>query len=243
MNIRKIFDGFALAVSMLSIIPFFKVHHFYKGINGYAVMFYPAVGFLLGSILYIVVDFLTPFMGYEHSLMVIFALWVVLTGALHLDGLSDTIDGLFVDKKRALEVMKDPHIGGMGMIFSVVFLMLKASALLSMGLVFLLPVILLLSRFMVVVAIFFFGYITPQGMGSLAKEEFSFLEFLIASAYVIGCVVYFDVWQLACVALGTMLLLSFGFTKRYGGFNGDMYGFSIEVVELVLLHSILVGIV
>ncbi|WP_434657887.1 hypothetical protein [Sulfurimonas sp. NW9] len=48
----KLFKGFTLAVSMLSILPFFKVHDFYKGINGYAVMFYPFVGFLLGLLLY-----------------------------------------------------------------------------------------------------------------------------------------------------------------------------------------------
>ena len=48
---KNIFKGFALAVSMLTVIPFFKVHDFNKGINGYAVMFYPLVGFLLGLIL------------------------------------------------------------------------------------------------------------------------------------------------------------------------------------------------
>ena len=46
----KTLKGFLLAFNMLSIIPFFKVHDFYKGINGYAVMFYPLVGFILGGI-------------------------------------------------------------------------------------------------------------------------------------------------------------------------------------------------
>jgi cobalamin synthase len=31
------------------------------------------------------------------------------------------------------------------------------------------------------------------------------------------------------------------FIKRYGGFSGDMYGFSIEVTELILLNAILLG--
>ena len=48
----KILKGFALAVSMLTTLPFFKVHDFFKGINGYAVMFYPLVGAMLGFILF-----------------------------------------------------------------------------------------------------------------------------------------------------------------------------------------------
>jgi cobalamin synthase len=31
------------------------------------------------------------------------------------------------------------------------------------------------------------------------------------------------------------------FTKRYGGFSGDMYGFVIEVSELMLLNVALVA--
>jgi len=57
----RVFKGFALALSMLSTLPFFKVHDFYKGINGYAVMFYPFVGFILGAILYGVSLFLFPY--------------------------------------------------------------------------------------------------------------------------------------------------------------------------------------
>ncbi|MCK4737601.1 MAG: adenosylcobinamide-GDP ribazoletransferase, partial [Sulfurimonas sp.] len=143
---KKIFKGFALAVSMLTTIPFFKVHDFYKGINGYAVMFYPLVGFLLSVILWAVYSFLTPYIPLAHLGIIIFGLWVLLTGALHLDGFSDTIDGLYVSKEKALEVMKDPHTGGMGMILTVTFLILKASSLASLEAFYLLPIILMLSR-------------------------------------------------------------------------------------------------
>ena len=111
---------------MLSILPFFKTHDFFKGINGYAVMFYPVVGFLLGTILYVIYLFLEPYMPQQHLGIIIFGMWVLLTGALHLDGFCDTIDGLFVPKEKALKVMKDAHIGGMGMIFGGVFIIIKA---------------------------------------------------------------------------------------------------------------------
>ena len=92
----RLFKGFALAFNMLSVIPFFKVHDFFKGINGYSAMFYPLVGFILGSILWATHSLLYNHMPSTHLAVVIFGMWVLITGALHLDGFSDTIDELFV---------------------------------------------------------------------------------------------------------------------------------------------------
>ena len=82
---NNIFKGFALAVSMMTSIPFFKVHNFNKGINGYAVMSYPLVGLLLGSILWGVHSLLEPSLPSMHLGIIIFVFWVILTGALHLE--------------------------------------------------------------------------------------------------------------------------------------------------------------
>ena len=240
---KKIFDGFALAVSMLSIVPFFKVHDFYKGINGYAVMFYPLVGFLLGLLLFGFYALLAPYFPHFHLAVIIFALWVLLTGALHLDGLSDTVDGLFVPKERALEVMKDPHNGGMGMSFGAVFLILKASSLMALDAFYLLPVVMLLSRLIIVFAIFKYPYVSPNGMSTLAKEELTQTQLFTAFGYSLFVVYLFDAWLLFVAAFVTLFVIKSFFMKRYGGFTGDIYGFSIEVVELILLNCIIVGLV
>jgi len=240
---KKVFDGFALALSMLSILPFFKVHDFYKGINGYAVAFYPFVGFLLGTLLFAIYQLLFPYFPHFHLAMIIFGLWVLLTGALHLDGLSDTIDGLFVPKERALEVMKDPHNGGMGMIFGGVFLLLKASSLMAIDAFYLLPIVMLLSRLIVIFAIYSYPYVSPNGMGMLAKEEFTKRELVIAFVSSLLIVALFDAWILLLCAFVSLFVIKYFFIKRYGGFTGDIYGFSIEMVELILLNCIIVGLV
>ncbi|WP_297440295.1 adenosylcobinamide-GDP ribazoletransferase [Sulfurimonas sp.] len=239
----KIFKGFALAVSMLSILPFFKVHDFYKGINGYAVMFYPLVGFFLGGVLYCVYLLSLLYFPAFHLGVIIFALWVLLTGALHLDGLSDTVDGLFVDKSRALEVMKDPHNGGMGMTFGGVFLLLKASSLAAFDAFYLLPIILLLSRLVVVFDIYLYPYVSPNGMSTLAKEEFTKTQLFTAFAYSLVFVMLFQSWFLLLIAFVCMFVIKQFFIKRYGGFTGDIYGFSIELIELILLNCVIVGLV
>jgi cobalamin 5'-phosphate synthase/cobalamin synthase len=236
---KNIFKGFALAISMLTTVPFFKIHDFHKGINGHAVMFYPLVGFILGLILWGSHSLLAPYIASTHLSVIIFGLLILLTGALHLDGFSDTVDGLYVPKERALEVMKDAHVGGMGMIMSITFLILKASSLAVLELFYLLPIILLLSRLNAVLAIYFYPYVSRGGMASLAKAEFTKPQMLIALFYSFLIVLFYNKLLLLVSALLVLFVIKSFFMKRYGGFTGDIYGFTIEVTELVLLNVLL----
>ena len=231
--------GFALAWNMLTIIPLFRVHDFFKGINGISAMFYPFVGFILGGILFGSYALLSGMFPPAHTAVMIFTLWVVLTGALHLDGFSDTIDGLFVPKAKALGVMKDSHVGGMGMIFSVVFLIFKASSIVYLDNYSLLPLLLALSRFNAVVAIYSFPYIS-SGISQLVKEELNF-RLLLVSAVIVMIIAFFmhEAW-LFFVSILFAFAIGGLFTKRYGGLNGDMYGFLIETTELFLLNLLIV---
>ena len=56
------------------------------------------------------------------------------SGGLHLDGLADTADGFFSSRsrERILEIMKDSHIGAMGVIAIVCVLLVKFAALASL---------------------------------------------------------------------------------------------------------------
>jgi len=234
----KIFQGFALAFNMLTIVPFFKVHDYFKGINGYAAMFYPLIGFLLGLFLWKVSLLLTPFMPPLHLGVLIFTLWVTLTGALHLDGLSDTIDGLFVQKKRALEVMKDSHVGGMGMTFTFLFLALKLSTLLSFEAYALLPIVLMLSRLNATLAIYMGEYV-GGGMGRLAKEELKFWQLALALLYTTLLLFFTHHTELLLLNVVLLLVTLKFFSSRLGGMSGDVYGFLIEVSELFLLNALL----
>ena len=234
----KILKGFALAFSMLSIIPFFKVHDFFKGINGFSAMFYPLVGFILGSILWGMHTLLSPYLPSVHLSVIIFTLWITLTGALHLDGFSDTIDGLFVSKERALEVMKDSHVGGMGMSFTFVFLALKLSSVIYFEAFYLLPIILMFSRLNATLAIYFFDYIS-SGVSMLIKEELKLKYLLFALLYSITLAYLFSsVWFFVLSVIVLFVIAKF-FISRLGGLNGDIYGLIIEVTELALLNLII----
>ncbi len=87
------------------------------------------VGALCGAVFYIASALFTP------AIAAILALGtgIVLTGALHEDGLADCADGLGArDPVRALAIMKDSHIGAFGVVALIVILALKAAALTAM---------------------------------------------------------------------------------------------------------------
>ena len=236
----KFFKGFALAFNMLSIIPFFKVHDFFKGINGYSVMFYPLIGFILGSLLWAVHFLLNGYIPSTHLAIIIFTLWILITGALHLDGFSDTVDGLFVDESKALEVMKDSHVGGMGMTFTIAFLLLKLSSVVHFEAYFLLPIILMLSRLNAVLAIYFYDYIS-SGVGKLLKNELNKKQLLFALLYTLCLALSFNFLDAFIISTLVLIICAKFFTSRLGGLNGDMYGFIIEVTELFLLNYIIIS--
>ncbi|WP_455757318.1 adenosylcobinamide-GDP ribazoletransferase [Sulfurimonas sp.] len=236
----RFLKGFALAFNMMSIIPFFKVHDFFKGINGISAMFYPLVGFILGSILWLTYSVLNSHMPTTHLAVIIFGMWVLLTGALHLDGFSDTIDGLFVDKDKALEVMKDSHVGGMGMTFTLVFLLLKLSSVIHFEAYYLLPVILMLSRLNATLGIYFYNYIS-SGVGKLIKEELGKKHMFFALIYTLVLTTLFNFLGAFVISILVLIITAWFFKKRLGGLNGDIYGFIIEVTELALLNYIILS--
>ena len=234
----RILKGFALAFNMLTIIPFFKVHKFFKGINGYSAMFYPLIGFILGYALFAIHLLLENSVPSTHLAVIIFSLWVLLTGALHIDGLSDSIDGLFVPKEKALDVMKDAHVGGMSMIFTSIFLVLKLSSVISFELYYLLPIILMLSRLNAVLAIYFYNYIS-SGVGQLIKDELKIKYLLFTLFYSLGIAFYFSSLSFIFISFTVLIVIAHFFMKRLGGLNGDIYGLIIEVSELVLLNYVI----
>ncbi len=237
---KNILKGFALSISMLTTLPFFKVHDFFKGINGYAVMFFPYVGLLMGFIVTFAYCLLNSLIEPIHLGIIIFALTIILSGALHVDGFADTVDGLYVKKEDGLKVMSDPHVGAMGMIITATFLILKASSLAHLEDFYLLPIVMMLSRFNAVLSIYFYPYV-GGGMAKLAKDEFNKEELILSSIFVLALSLYIS-WALLLTSIITLLLINRFFIKRYAGLSGDMYGFNIEVTELILLNVILFGL-
>ena len=101
---------------------------------GRSLLFYPLVGLLFGGILWAFNWLLlgTPLLLHAALLLTV---WVLLSGALHLDGLADSADawlGGFGDRERTLTIMKDPRSGPIAVVTLVLVLLLKFAALLAL---------------------------------------------------------------------------------------------------------------
>lgn len=123
------------AFQLLTRLPLPVSVPFTEIVLGRSVVFYPVVGALLGAVLAIAGGWLPEALPLLPAAVVLLGIWVYLTGALHLDGLMDTADGLFShrSRERMLEIMKDSRVGAMGVIAGVLLLMMKLALLASLA--------------------------------------------------------------------------------------------------------------
>ncbi|HEX5605491.1 MAG TPA: adenosylcobinamide-GDP ribazoletransferase [Candidatus Binatia bacterium] len=213
----------------------------------HAAIFFPVIGLLLGMIL-VLVDFplrLLASPGLCGALLV--SILAFLTGGLHLDGLSDTFDGLGAggDRERMLTVMDDSHVGALGMIAVLLVLILKIEAIQSTDtdrwrVLLAAPI---LSRWAMVLL----GYrslAAKPGLGSSLIDQLETKHVVLAS--LVSVILVIAILRIAGIAL---LLLTVLFTwlmrtyfhRRLGGIPGDVFGAVSELTETFALVFLALG--
>ena len=168
---------------------------------------------------------------------------VVLTGALHLDGLADTFDGLLGGDtpKRRLEIMKDPSIGVFGVAGVVLVLIAKWGGLSSLPDAYgwaAIAVAAMSGRFAAVASMAIFRYERSQGLGSpfVGASRVAYLAaavFAAALAFVLAGP--FGLAALACATVVGLAVSAFAARQLNGGVTGDVYGAAIELAEVSAL--------
>jgi adenosylcobinamide-GDP ribazoletransferase len=205
-------------------------------------VFFPAVGLLIGfgaaGIAACAVRWLPA--GLAAALVVVALL--AASGGLHMDGLSDTADGLLSarPRERALEIMRDSHVGAMGVIAIVCVLMLKFAAVASLPAAGLWRTVLLMpvaGRAAIVVTMALLPYARPEG--GLATSLYRGRSMLAAlSAEVILLLTAWLVLDMAGLlaagaSLAAVLIFAVYTYRRIGGATGDTLGAACEIAELV----------
>ncbi|MFZ6026839.1 MAG: adenosylcobinamide-GDP ribazoletransferase [Chloroflexota bacterium] len=233
-----------IAFNLLTTLPIRAPADWQPGDSGRAAGWYPFVGLVLGLLVaaaYLFANrFLPPFISSGLAL----ALWVALTGGLHLDGLSDCCDGLFhpSDPERRLEIMKDPHLGAFGAIGLGLALLLKFAALASLP-----PE--RAARAILLAASLGRWAILPAGFQPLAKAGGMGADFaggLRKLALARGAIIPLGLTALlglrGLLAVTLALLAAIGLLRfaraRIGGITGDVFGLLVETVEIVTLLTL-----
>lgn len=174
---------------------------------------------------------------------------MILTGALHLDGLADCADGLAGrDREHRLRIMKDHSIGVYAAATLSLHLLLKIAAL-SALLQALPPDKLLLfligvyaaSRGAMLPLARLLPYAREEGIGQGVVEGLDIRQLLTGLALVLvglAAVVRVHPWAALLIALvATLTTLTIGLLahRRIGGVTGDVLGACAELTLLIML--------
>jgi adenosylcobinamide-GDP ribazoletransferase len=235
--------GVILAVQFLTRLPTPQIKDFQQEDLTRSAIYHPLVGLLIGGLLalplYALAD--KPWLAAVLSL----ALWVWVTGALHLDGLGDVADAFGAahrDPQRFLEVLKDPHMGVFGVVTLIMQLLLKfvllselAGSELWWGVV-LLPA---WARW----STLWLSYRLPSLHATGMAERFSWqLSLRAVGVWALLLTAVSALWlPPLLLALLWVPLITHYWRLRLGGISGDCLGASIEVMETLLLLSLVLA--
>ncbi len=211
-----------------------------------SVLWFPAVGVVIGSLLWVTDALLGATEPMVRS-AVILTVWVLLTGALHLDGLADTTDawvGGHGDRERMLAIMKDPYLGPMGAAAVFLVLIAKFAALTALpgGAMLLLASV--AARTLIVALFLTTPYVRSGGLGeSMASglPESNARYVLIGAAAL--ALLLFGAAGIVAVVVGAAWLLLFRarIMARVGGTTGDTTGAMVEIGEALILIALTLG--
>ena len=241
--ISSVFD----ALSFLTILPFScpissdrPAERMARALGGF-----PLAGAVVGAVAGGCAWFGRQFWGQAIGAWFGLAAMAIVTGGLHLDGFSDTMDGLGAWKNRdqTVEVMKDSRIGVMGAVGLILLLAIQWSALRQLNPQLWIPALVgicSLSRLGLAVSAQMFPYMPgKQGIGRLVTDRPAPIP--VACAVVSGfgiavlCLGVREAAILLASALAVSCILNLFFMRWLGGITGDTLGALHETVLTILL--------
>ncbi|MFH1414572.1 MAG: adenosylcobinamide-GDP ribazoletransferase [Elusimicrobiota bacterium] len=241
--------SFIFALRFLTIIPLGFKHDSEKNTIAESIVSFPLVGLLIGIILAFTASLLGNLVPNLLLCIIVILVSAVITGGLHIDGLADTMDGFYAGRNRdeILSIMRDSHVGTMGVLGIVGIVLLKIgflSALVSDVRFKALLIMPAVSRWSLVVAVYLFDYARQQGKAESFFKDLKLIRLLIATLSVL-VIVYFVLGVIGCTALVFIFLVTciFGLIikKKIGGVTGDTLGALNEVNEVLVLLLLYAG--
>jgi adenosylcobinamide-GDP ribazoletransferase len=229
--------SFLLAAQFLTVLPFPGPAEPRPAEFGRAVAYFPLVGLLVGLVLAGIDAAARLVWSGAVAAALVLLIGLLVTGALHFDGLLDTCDGIFLwQPERRLEAMRDSRVGGFGVAGGVAVYVLKFAALASLtgaGRVAALILAPVLGRAAVALALVALPYVRPAGLGNAFKDNVRPVHAIAAAAIALALAVAFAPHGAIALAAAAAVALALGrwIASRIGGMTGDTYGFLEELVE------------
>ena len=129
------YDRIWAAFIFFTRLPFWSIYQPKKEAYKTVVEHWPLTGWLTGGAMAAIIWFGSMALPYPIVIILAILTRLLITGALHEDGLADFMDGFGgggSDRQRILDIMKDSHIGTYGVISLIIYFLLLFFALVSM---------------------------------------------------------------------------------------------------------------
>jgi len=246
--VNESWEEYRLAGAFLTIFPVAQRLEMTPERLARSMAFFPAVGLSIGLLLVVLNWILAPLIPLAVLDCLLLLILIAVTGALHLDGIADLIDGLAGGKDRegVLRIMKDSRVGAIGVVGLVMVLLLKYLSLYHVPLEHKYAALMFMpaaGRWIQVALASACRYIRDEGgTGGVFVDNVGERELLIATVtLLLAALVLFGLkGVLLVLLLGlTGMLLWRYFERRLGGVTGDVLGASTEIVEVVTLILVL----
>lgn len=246
---KSIAKGLIAAICFFTKLPLWRLYSPEKEYYKRVVNYWPYAGIVTGGVAAVVIAGASLVFLPSVAVILGIAARLLLTGALHEDGLADFADGFGggTDRQRILAIMKDSHIGSYGVItLAIYFLLLytllsSASAKNAAVMIFCADIC---CKFIAgnVINLLPYAREESQSKNKLIYERMPLGVWICNLVFVAAVLVFFDLHfpQLciieAFVAPVILFLLAvFYIKKRLGGYTGDCCGALFLMCELSYL--------
>jgi adenosylcobinamide-GDP ribazoletransferase len=234
-----------LAISFLTILPVIDQRPASDETVARSFAWFPIVGFLLGVALVGEDWLLAHFFAQVIRSVLIVASLVVVTGAVHLDGLADTADALGAgrDRERALAILRDSRVGTFGasaIFFDLALKILALSTLAGHRRYAALIVAPMLARWAMLLVAAGLPYLRSSGSGStLLSGEISGARTAVVAVFTMQVMLILGAMRPIALATAVAIAIVFAMRSFYrrwlGGVTGDLIGACGELVEIAVL--------
>lgn len=244
----RLWNSFKISFSMYSKIP--MPYSDWSGENmKYVMGFFPLIGVVIGIVAGAwawIAETIGLALDNLFRVAVCTAIPLLITGGIHMDGFLDTSDALssWQEKERRLEILKDSHAGAFAIISCAVYMILYMGAVSVIeGKTFLLiGFYYMIIRGASGLSIVRFPKAKNTGLAAMFSDNAhkNVIQIWMLVYLVIGVVCTLAVNPVPAVVcnllvLGIFLYYRWMSEKNFGGINGDLAGWFLQMAELLVM--------
>ena len=235
-------DRLFAALTLLTRLPFWRLRRVPSAAFAHATDWWPAVGWLTAGATAGTVWLLAAWLPMPLAVTAAFGVRVVLTGALHEDGLADFCDGFGggTTREKTLAIMKDSHIGTYGVLGLIFYALLLTNVVAALPADTAVCVILAgdpFAKFVASQIVNLLPYVRPleQSKAGTGYRRTGVGMWTISALFgVVPAAVLLPeaLWPAVIAPVAVTGLLTLWMRRRIGGYTGDCCGATFLLSEL-----------